>query len=101
MRVRTFSWPMPRRGSLFTVDELRDGALAVADDVAGHALGDGDELAADDEHAVVEAGDVGLDDDELECSWAFSNATRTASEVSRLIETPRPWLASSGLTTTG
>ena len=36
--------------------------LAVADDVAGHALGDRDELAADDEHAVVEAAQEGLDE---------------------------------------
>jgi hypothetical protein len=45
------------------LDQLRDRALAVADDVARHALGDGDHAAADDEDAVVEAGDVVLDDD--------------------------------------
>ena len=51
------------RVAVHDVDELFDRALAVADDVTGDALRDGDELAADDEHAVVEAGEECLDDD--------------------------------------
>ena len=42
--------------------ELGDGALAVAHDVPGHALGHRHQLAADDEHAVVEPGEEVLDD---------------------------------------
>ena len=45
------------------VDQLADGADAVADDVRGHPLGERDHPAADDEHAVVLAGDERLDDD--------------------------------------
>ncbi len=37
------------------LDEFADGALAVADDVGGHALRDRDDLAAHDEDAVVAA----------------------------------------------
>ena len=55
---------MPRRGSLVhLVDQLLDRVLAVADDVARHALGDRDQLAVDHQHAVVVAGDEALDDD--------------------------------------
>ncbi len=64
IRVRTFSWPMPRRGSgVRDVDELADRVLAVAGDRRRDALGDRRDLAADHEAAVVVAGDVGLDDD--------------------------------------
>ena len=64
IRVSTFSWPMPRRGSAFVeLDELADGVLAVAVDAGRDALGDRRDLAADDQAAVVVAGDVGLDDD--------------------------------------
>src|SRR6185369_12869407 len=45
------------------VDELADGVLAVADHRRGYALGDGRDLAADDQAAVVVAGDEGLDDE--------------------------------------
>ena len=48
--------------AIHLVDQLGDGLLAVADDVARHPLGDRDELAVDDEHAVVLAGDEALDD---------------------------------------
>ena len=62
--VSTFSWPMPRRGSaLVEVDQLADRAHAVAGDAGRDALGDGGERAADDQAAVVVAGDVALDDD--------------------------------------
>ena len=55
-RVSTFSWPTPRRGSWFTISTSSlDRALAVADDVARHALGGRDQLAVDDQQAVVEA----------------------------------------------
>ena len=45
------------------VDELADGLLAVGGDRGRHPLGDRGDLAADDEAAVVLAGDVRLDDD--------------------------------------
>ncbi len=45
------------------VDELADRVLAVAGHARRHALGDRGDLAADDEAAVVVAGDVRLDDD--------------------------------------
>ena len=45
------------------IDELADGVLAVADDARRDALGDRGDLAADDQAAVVVAGDVRLDDD--------------------------------------
>ena len=64
IRVRTFSWPMPRRGiAVGDVDQLADGVLAVAGHRRRDALGDGRDLAADDQAAVVVAGDVRLDDD--------------------------------------
>ncbi len=43
------------------LDQLLDGALAVADDVAGHALGGGDQLAVDHQQAMVEALEEALD----------------------------------------
>ena len=43
------------------VDELADGVLAVAGHGGRHALRDRGQLAADDEDAIVVAGDVGLD----------------------------------------
>ena len=62
-RVSMFSWPAPRRGSLVHLrDQLGDGGAAVAHDVAGDAVGGGDELAVDDEQAVVVALDHALDD---------------------------------------
>ncbi len=36
-----------------------------------------------------------------DCSSAIGNASRTSSSSCRLRQTPRPWLPSSGLTTTG
>ena len=45
------------------VHQLRDRVHAVADHVAGHALGDRHQLAVDHQHAVVVAGDEALDDD--------------------------------------
>ena len=45
------------------LDELGDGVDAVADDVAGDALGHGDELAVHHQHAVVVALEEGLDED--------------------------------------
>src|SRR5207247_2586733 len=45
------------------VDELANGVLAITADAGRHALGDRRQLAADDQAAVVVAGDVRLDDD--------------------------------------
>ena len=62
--VSTFSWPTPRRGSALVISTSSEhGVAAVADDVGRHPLGDRLHLAADDEAAVVAAGDEGLDDD--------------------------------------
>ena len=52
------------------VDELADGVLAVAGDARRHALGDRRDLAADDQAAVVVAGDVALDDDDAVAALA-------------------------------
>ena len=57
IRVSTFSWPTPRRGSALVIStSSADGVAAVADDVRRHPLGDRLHLAADDEAAVVAAG---------------------------------------------
>ena len=54
---------MPRRGSWFTSSTSSAIVLlAVADDVAGHALGRRDQLAVDHQQAVVVAAEEGLDD---------------------------------------
>ena len=53
------------RVAVHLLDQLGHGLLAVADDVAGDPLGDGDQLAIDHQHAVVEALDEGLDDDRV------------------------------------
>ena len=45
------------------VDELADRVLAIPGDARGNSLGHRGELAADDQHAVVVAGDVRLDHD--------------------------------------
>ena len=34
-------------------------------------------------------------------SWAIGNAARSSSSLTRLMQTPRPWLPSSGLSTQG
>ena len=46
------------RVGVLDVDQLANGVLAVADDAGRDALRDGGHLAADDQHAVVVAGDV-------------------------------------------
>ena len=66
------------------VDELFDRVLAVADDVSGHALRRGDQLAVDDEQAMIEALDVAFDDDR---AAVFAALSRTR---------PRPLRPSSG-----
>ena len=64
MRVRTFSWPMPRRGSLLVISTSSATVCSPSPTTLGrHPLGDGDDLVVDDEDAVVVAGDEGLDDD--------------------------------------
>ena len=65
IRVSTFSWPTPRRGSaLVCSTSSADRAPAVADHMCGHPLGDRGDRAVDDEAAVVPPGDEGLDDDQ-------------------------------------
>ena len=59
IRVSTFSWPTPRRGSALVSSTSCSTVLrAVADHVRRHPLGDRRELAVDDQAAVVLAGDV-------------------------------------------
>jgi hypothetical protein len=53
----------PPRILVGDVDELPDRVLAVADDARRDALGDGRDLAADDETPIVVAGYVALDDE--------------------------------------
>ncbi len=51
----------PRVGVL-QVDQLTEGVAAIAHDARGYALGDRRQLAADDQHPVVIAGNERLDD---------------------------------------
>ena len=60
----------PSRIRVGDVDELADGVLAVAGHAGRHALGDGRDLAADDQAAVVVARDVALDDDDARAALA-------------------------------
>ena len=64
IRVRTFSWPMPRRGSLLAMSTSWRTVCSPSPMTRRRdALGDRRDLAADHQAAVVVAGDVGLDDD--------------------------------------
>ena len=84
------------------VDELGDGRAAVADDLRRLAAGGGDEAVADDQQAVVVAGGVPLDDDAARSRRGrWRRRPATCSRVVRFVATPRPWLPSWGLTTTG
>ena len=105
IRVSTFSCPTPRRGSaLVMLDEVGDGVLAVADDVGRDALGDGGHAAADDEAAVV----LPVTKDS---TMSVPRRDSRLGDVERALDVvlgaagrgrrPRPWLPSSGLTTTG
>ena len=51
------------RVGVLPVDQLADGVPAVAHDARRHALGDRGHPPADDQHAVIVAGHVRLDDD--------------------------------------
>jgi hypothetical protein len=51
------------RVAVHLFDQLLDALPAVTHDVPGNPLGDGDQLAVDHQHAVIEAHDKGLDDD--------------------------------------
>ena len=63
IRVSTFSWPTPRRGSaLVRSTSSRDRGPAVAGDRGRDPLGDGGHPAVDDQAAVVLAGDERLHD---------------------------------------
>ena len=75
------------------LDQLRDRVLAVADDVARRAARRRDQLAVDDEQAVVVALEVGLDDHRARVlARALRSRVATSSSVVRRIEMPRPWL---------
>ncbi len=50
------------RVGVLDVDQLAQRVVTVGVDAGRHALGDGGHLAVDDQHAVVVAVDVGLDD---------------------------------------
>ena len=83
IRVSTFSWPMPRRGSLFSMStSSRDRVLRRrAIDTRRHALRDRHHPPADDQHPVVVAGDVRLDHDVPAAALGArdANARRTSS----------------------
>ena len=86
------------------VDQLADRVHAVADDVRRHPLGDRHHAPADDEHPVVLADDVVLDDDPAAPRLLLGDRERGPHARPRpggRGSTPRPWLPSSGLTTTG
>ena len=54
IRVRIFSWPTPRRGSVFVISiSSRDRVFPVPNDMGRDALGDRHDLAIDDEDPVV------------------------------------------------
>ena len=105
IRVSTFSWPMPRRGSRFAIStSCAHRVLAVARDRCRDALGDR-------RHAGRRSRARGS-----RCRDGRSRRRRrrrgsrpsrrrrprrTASSERRSRRTPRPWLPSSGLTTTG
>ena len=86
------------------VDQLGDGVRAVADDVGGHPLGDRRHPAVDDQAAVVLAGDEVLDDHPAVRDSLLRDRERRPGPRPRRVrfkQTPRPWLPSSGLHTTG
>jgi hypothetical protein len=76
---------------------------AVADDVAGHPLRHGHQLPVHHQHPVVEPGDEALDEDAAAGPVDARPVERGLDllRVGERIETPRPWLALSGLITTG
>ena len=83
-------------------DELADGRPAVADDLGRLAPGRGHQPVADDQQAVVGAGDELLDEDAARLPRGRRRRrAATCSRVVRLVATPRPWLPYCGLTTTG
>ena len=75
------------------VDELGDRLPAVADDLRRLAAGGGDELAADDQEAVVGARGEPLDDDLVRALLAGAGVGRDDLLAGRqVVATPRPWL---------
>ena len=84
IRVRTFSWPMPRRGSAFVSStSSRTVRLPSPTTLGRHALGDRRDLAADDQAAVVVAGDERLDDEVAGAALAAAPVERRADVVFR------------------
>ena len=79
MRVSTFSWPKPRRGSLFSMStSSRDGVRAIRRDARGDPLGDGHHPTAHDERPVVGAMDVGLHHHVAAAALAHGDGKRLA-----------------------
>ena len=94
----------PARVGVRRVDQLADRVLAVADHRGRDALGDRRDLAADDEAAVVVAGDVASRPRRRRCGSRGGRPRRPRGRRRRCAgrgATPRPWLPSSGLTTHG
>ncbi len=59
------------RGGVFVVDELGDGAFAIADDIGRDAVADGHGFVADDEEAIFFAADEVFDDDGVAVGEGF------------------------------
>ena len=85
------------------VDQLLDGRVAVTGDRRRHPLGDRGHPAVDDQAAVVLAGDAARPRSRRDATSAGDRRTppgpRPRSRGRGI--TPRPWLPSSGLSTTG
>ena len=83
------------------LDQLHDGVNAVAEHVGRLAAGGRHHAVAYDQQAIIVAGGELLDQNLLALQPGGLEARATCSRVVRLVATPRPWLPSCGLTTTG
>jgi hypothetical protein len=83
------------------LDELRDGVVPSPTTWPGTRLATATSSPFDDEHAVVEALEEGLDEHGARCARRLLEGDGDLRRRSQADDTPRPWLASSGLTTTG
>jgi hypothetical protein len=90
-----------RVGVDLAVDQLHHGALAVAGDPGALAAGGGHHLAAHHQQAVLVARDAALDDHLAALAVGQAKAASMSACWRRSRATPRPWLPSLGLTTTG
>jgi hypothetical protein len=90
-----------RVGVDLAVDQFVDRRTAITDDPGGLAAGGGDQLAANDQQAVLRAAHVAFDDDAAAFDDGRGIGRLDFFARIRLVNTPRAWLPSDGLTTTG